>query len=729
MPSYQVFIVKTGDYNSTQGHNLPFAEPFKDTILSLFVNNTLQTKYEGLNWEIIFHPRDDEQWPIELLDAVSTAADGIFVTGKRGQPSIEFMFQLPGKYTVEVTNRKMTKARHLSDSNVIAKADIRVAYARRDVIDLSTQDWDNYVEAIWELKNLSSKDGKEKYNCKHFYNIDVFTTMHGVNSENRTCDQIHFSLMQEQAHHAWMTLLEKALQCVHPSIAMPFYNVAKDVHKYYDEKVGIKSMLDSPIFGSKYYGGGHANWKDRDDPYDPYYVQDGRFANFPLRQNRTGLCDESSGIFNDAVYLPFCKQVMEEPGYYNGWSNSNAKNSGFVLHEPRDAAAYKYVSGRRWHVYGSVGDTSITPTVPTYAMIANVLTLKNVFEQYILISKTYIHGYAHIAMSGMWGGGIDNTTKTAETSPVNPNTPFLELFKDERMLRLFAWIDSFTTRDVGCYKCTKTGCEFDMDVALALGCYNAPNFAIPDMKKPVWSETAVRGNGWHNFLEQSNVGGWMKFILYGFGAHHANTGTFSRNKWANRDPIFYPHHAYTFMIGDLAMKSLEERGIASAPLYGLDTPTVKECPGHNVDDTTIFRNIVRYKNDQEPESEHTWAHILEMWSPERRDFEWAINDEHISDFHSTIAKDPSCTEFCLDNGDVLKSGFPDNTDPKIICETVLTQVQQSFGIEKEAACNVKFKDIPGFYDWLPDTYDFKHYSCKKTCGYCAPVCEHTDKTN
>lgn len=131
-----------------------------------------------------------------------------------------------------------------------------------------------------------------------------------------------------------MTLLEKSLQCVHPSIAMPFYNVAKDWRKYYNPEVGVKSMLDSPIFGPDYYGGGYANFDDRDDLYDPYYVEDGRFANFPLRQNRTELCDESAGLFDDD-YIPHCKEIMES-GSYKGWRNADPTKSGIWVREPRD---------------------------------------------------------------------------------------------------------------------------------------------------------------------------------------------------------------------------------------------------------------------------------------------------------------------------------------------------------------------------------------------------------
>ncbi len=133
---------------------------------------------------------------------------------------------------------------------------------------------------------------------------------------------------------------------------MPFYNVARDYRKYYDHEVGIKSMLvDSPILGSDYYGGGLKNWDDREDVYDPYYVEDCRFANFPLRQNHTELCDESAGLFDNVTY-PICKSAMEGD-VWKGWSGSDPLTNGIWSMEPRDKDSYKYVSARRWYVYQS----------------------------------------------------------------------------------------------------------------------------------------------------------------------------------------------------------------------------------------------------------------------------------------------------------------------------------------------------------------------------------------
>ncbi len=416
---FSVNIANTGDYRRKINQpTLPFAEPYKLTTLVLeqnttYTNTNTNTDCQDSNlnevlqnklWtvKIQFIPRDDEIWPDDQKDLLAKEIRGHTFRNIRLRlgSKAQIKFMLPGTYRIKIFRQTETGKLWLRFSD-----NFRVAYARRDVIDLSKADWDNYVDAIWTMKNLSSTEGQARFNCPHFYNIDVFTTMHGVHSYNTTCDQIHYGTMMGFAHQAWMTLFERSLQCVHPSIAMPYYNIIKDFAKYYDPERGLKSMLDSPIFGPEYYGGGHANWNNRSDIHDPYYVEDGRFAYFPLRQNRTGLCDESSGIFNDETYIPLCKSVMENGGFL-GWQNSDPANTGLWMREPRDLSSYKYVSARRWYVYGSMAETSLKSMVPTRQEIFNIYRMNNAYSQLYNVDSYSIHGYAHIAFSGLWGGGM-----------------------------------------------------------------------------------------------------------------------------------------------------------------------------------------------------------------------------------------------------------------------------------------------------------------------------------
>ena len=67
------------------------------------------------------------------------------------------------------------------------------------------------------MERVRAFDGRGRFLCPSgkqadYHEHDYFVMMHGALSANRTCDQLHFSLMQEFAHLAWNTMLERAMQ-------------------------------------------------------------------------------------------------------------------------------------------------------------------------------------------------------------------------------------------------------------------------------------------------------------------------------------------------------------------------------------------------------------------------------------------------------------------------------------------------------------------------------------
>jgi len=510
---------------------------------------------------------------------------------------------------------------------------------------------------------------------------------------------------------------------------MPFYNVAKDKRKYYNPDIGAKSMNDSPVFGPDYYGGGHANWDDRDDSYDPYYVEDGRFKNFPLRQNRTGLCDESVGLFDDETYIPLCKQILESD--FPVWQVADPTQGGIWVREPRDLTSYEYVSARRWYTFGNVTDNFFPIHIPDHELINAMTSTRDVIAQSAYISTPQIHGYAHTFFSGLWGGGIDETTRIPMDSMINKNRTILDTFRTSPgTINAFTWSDEVKFRDAGCYKCTKEGCEIDMDVAVEKNCYNINNnFAPPTtVKEPFWNENAENGQDgsmWFRIVDFLNKGSWMKYKFYGYGMYHANSGTMGRHEWANQDPIFYAHHAFTFLLNDVGFKALEDRG-ETAPLFGMDDVLSErgygECEGQNPEDITVFRNIVRYKIGQQPDTNQKWEHILDMWSEERRDYEWIINDDKITNYDKTVRYDDSCQEGCFDRASIIGSAFPSTMSLEQQCQAFVGNIMQSQNKTLEETCASKLKDLVPTLAFLPFDYDLFSLSCKKTCKFCKSTC-------
>jgi hypothetical protein len=320
--------------------------------------------------------------------------------------------------------------------------------------------------------------------------------------------------------------------------------------------------------------------------------------------------------------------------------------------------------------------------------------------------------------------GIDDTTLTSPTSQV-PNVPMLKRIADSRGDGLnFAWPDEMKPRASACYKCTKEGCEINTGIATTINCYNIQNgFAMPTNSKIFfWSEAAEPGNGWYDHLEITNIGSWMKFVLYGFGANHANSGTFARHAWANQDPIFYAHHAFTFLLNEYGRENIEERGLGSAPNYGLsnilETRGLAECAGNKPSDRTVFKSLVRYKVGQEYGSEQTWDHIFEVWSPDRHDYEWLVNDVRLTKYDEYISYDESCVEGCFDFAGFIKIGKPPELTNTEICVATINEIMNSTGLSKESVCSTRVKDYPQLQvPILPDDRAFSNWVCRKTCGF------------
>ena len=103
--------------------------------------------------------------------------------------------------------------------------------------------------------------------------------------------------MQDHAHHAWNTLFEKALQCVEPSVSLPYWNGIFEKEMYEADQSNSSSLLESTIWSDKYYGSA-GNYENDDGSNPHYWVKDGAFADWWLAKTRNlSLCDEFTNTF------------------------------------------------------------------------------------------------------------------------------------------------------------------------------------------------------------------------------------------------------------------------------------------------------------------------------------------------------------------------------------------------------------------------------------------------
>uniref|UniRef100_A0A0D3IAI5 Uncharacterized protein n=1 Tax=Emiliania huxleyi (strain CCMP1516) TaxID=280463 RepID=A0A0D3IAI5_EMIH1 len=88
-----------------------------------------------------------------------------------------------------------------------------------------------------------------------------------------------------------------------------------------------------------------------------------------------------------------------------------------------------------------------------------------------------------------------------------------------------------------------------------------------------------------------------------YGCELGVSGTFQRSSVANQDPVFYLHHAFTFVVVERAMRRQGEYAAKgeggnhqSPPFYGLDEDfnygeRERECPGNNLDEGSPFNHL------------------------------------------------------------------------------------------------------------------------------------------
>ena len=169
--------------NGVEGRASP--EPYKNTSLCAFAGCTFVSG-ESFTWTIEFMPWADELDPSN----VSTAT---YATGEAS--SLVHEFTRPGYYNVSVIS-KTHGATYRTFNNV---------YARRELRNLTASEWGLYVDALWTLMNVSTADGRKRFTCpsgrqEDYHTHAFFVALHGAASANSTCDQFHFSLMQEFAH-------------------------------------------------------------------------------------------------------------------------------------------------------------------------------------------------------------------------------------------------------------------------------------------------------------------------------------------------------------------------------------------------------------------------------------------------------------------------------------------------------------------------------------------------
>lgn len=150
----------------------------------------------------------------------------------------------------------------------IGKDKLRV---RRECRTLTSKERQDVADAIWVMRNVTTKEGQKKYG-KDFISYDDLVLIHSCSISDPRCDQGHFSPLFIFFHRVYLMVFENSLLAINSDInAVPYWNMAYDAKggKYYGDK-------EMSIFSKNFFGMFEGD-KDKE-----YAVTDGLFANFPI---------------------------------------------------------------------------------------------------------------------------------------------------------------------------------------------------------------------------------------------------------------------------------------------------------------------------------------------------------------------------------------------------------------------------------------------------------------
>ncbi|KNC87314.1 hypothetical protein SARC_00556 [Sphaeroforma arctica JP610] len=143
---------------------------------------------------------------------------------------------------------------------------------RREIRDLTESERLALFEAMWEMRNLSTKEGQEKYGSA-FRTWDYLVAKHAVAAEDPSGDQGHYGPCFITYHRALMLETENILLSINPEFkALPYWDLTLDAGHGGRYREGD----DEYIFSDTYLGSYTGN-EEMD-----YAVTDGAFAYWPV---------------------------------------------------------------------------------------------------------------------------------------------------------------------------------------------------------------------------------------------------------------------------------------------------------------------------------------------------------------------------------------------------------------------------------------------------------------
>lgn len=180
---------------------------------------------------------------------------------------------------------------------------------RKEIRQLSTEEWNQVVKALWIMKKTSTKDGKLKYG-KKYISYDRMVAKHSNAALDIRGDQGHFAPLFAMFHRAWILEFENSLLSIDDNIkALPYWDYRLDL--IIDPKeIGNKNAFSNEYFGSL----------QGEPPL--YNVIDGQFSYWPIAKVNSNNVERNLLKSNSYGYLRHPLSINKSPyltrrGIYN----------------------------------------------------------------------------------------------------------------------------------------------------------------------------------------------------------------------------------------------------------------------------------------------------------------------------------------------------------------------------------------------------------------------------
>ena len=166
---------------------------------------------------------------------------------------------------------------------------------RREIRDLSADQWNRVVKAMWKMKKTKTNDGRKTFG-PNFYSYDTLLRMHMSAALNPLGDQMHFGPQFGPTHRAWLLLFERSLRAVDPAInGLPYWDFRREESGRYPS-IFTNAFLGSPV------GKGPG-----------YAVTDGQFANWPTARGDDGDVPVKGAMVNPWGYNRHPQSLNSSP--------------------------------------------------------------------------------------------------------------------------------------------------------------------------------------------------------------------------------------------------------------------------------------------------------------------------------------------------------------------------------------------------------------------------------